>query len=207
MIDRLSGRIALVLATGALLLIIVVGWFVLVAPQQSKVTALDAQIGDAHIELSQTDSFLRSPSARQGAAQLARLRRVIPDDVQMSQILRQLAWTAGQARISIESITPQAVTPTTGAQVVPIQLSVKGGYVGITKFLHLLRTRADVRGSTVRGSGRLYAVDGINLLAGTEDKGVHTATMTLGAFVFGPAAAAPVAGADATTTETTTTGS
>ena len=202
MIDRINGRLALVLAIATVLLVLLVGWFVLVSPQRSKASALDSKIGDANIKLAATQTFLRSKEAHQSVAQLRKLRVALPDDLRMSEILRQLAWASGKTGVKINSLTPSAPVPSSGAQAVPIAVTVTGHYFRIAKFMHLLRTRADVSGGKVHASGRLYAID--NIVFSTSDKsGLISATLALDAFVYGTAAAPTTA---TTTTATTTTG-
>ena len=106
MIDRINGRLALLLAVVGLLILGLAGWFVLVSPENSKAAALDSQIGDANVELATTQSFLQSPESKQSVTDLRRLRRAIPDDVEMSEILRQLSWASRASGVRIESITP-----------------------------------------------------------------------------------------------------
>ena len=141
MIDRINGRLALLLAIAGLLILLLAGWFVLVSPQRSKAAALNTQIGDASVKLASTQAFLRSPAAHQSVADLRRLGVALPDDVKMSEILRQLAWASRVSGVSITSITPSAPVPSTGAQALPIALTVTGHYFRIAKFMHLLRTR------------------------------------------------------------------
>jgi hypothetical protein len=183
MIDRINGRLALLLAIAGLLALVLAGWFVLVSPQSSKAAALDAQIGDANVELAATQSFMRSPEAQQSVADLRRLRRAIPDDVEMSEILRQLAWASRVSGVRIDSITPSQPVPSTGAQAVPIALSVRGRYFRLAKFMHLLRLEAGVKDGKAHASGRLYGIDSISL--GSSEKGLLAASVALNAFVFG----------------------
>ena len=204
MIDRINGRLALLLAVAVVLLIVLFGWYALVSPQRSKAATLDGQIGDTQIKLAATQEFLRSPSSRRSAAKLRHLQVAMPDDVRMSDILRQLSWASARSGIRIDSITPSAPVPTAGAEAIPIALSVTGHYFHIAKFMHLLRTRADVKGSKVHASGRLYAIDSVAYT--TSDKGgLITATLALDAFKYGTAPAAPTAPTDATSTTTTDT--
>jgi Tfp pilus assembly protein PilN len=189
MIDRINGRLALLLAIAGLLIIVLAGWFVLLSPQSSKAAALDTQIGDASVQLAATQSFMRSPEAQQSVADLRRLRRAIPDDVEMSEILRQLAWASRVSGVRIESITHSQPVPSTGAQAVPIALSVKGRYFRLAKFMHLLRLEAGVKDGKVHASGRLYGIDNISL--SSNNKGPVTATVALDAFVFGSTATPP----------------
>jgi Pilus assembly protein, PilO len=204
MIDRINGRLALLLAIAGLLVLLLAGWFVFVSPQRSKAAALDAQIGDTSLKLAATETFLRSPAAHEGVGDLRRLRVAVPDDVQMSEILRQLAWASRVSGVSITSITPTAPVASNGAQALPIALTVSGHYFRIAKFMHLLRTRAEVKDGKIHASGRLYGIDNLGFSSG--EKGLITATLALDAFVYG---AAPATGststADATSTTTTTT--
>jgi len=197
MIDRINGRLALLFAASGLIVIVLAGWFVFLSPQSSKAAALDSQIGDANVHLATTQSFLQSPESKQSVTDLRRLRRAIPDDMQMSEILRELSWASRASGVRIESITPSQPVPSTGAQAVPIALSVKGRYFRLAKFMHLLRLEAGVKDGKAHASGRLYGID--NMALSTGDKGgLITATLALNAFVAG---AAPAPAVGSTTTE------
>jgi type IV pilus assembly PilO-like protein len=197
MIDRINGRLALMLAVPGLLVIVLAGWFMFVSPQRSKAAALDTQIGDANVQLATTRSFMQSPASQQSVADLRRLRRAIPDDVEMSEILRQLSWASHASGVRIESITPSQAVPSTGAQAVPIALSVKGRYFRLAKFMHLLRLEAGVENGKPHASGRLYGIDNVSLSTDGQG-GLITATLALNAFVAG---AAPALAVGTTTTE------
>ena len=197
MIDRINGRLALLFAASGLIVIVLAGWFVFLSPQSSKAAALDSQIGDTNLKLATTQSFLQSPESKQSVTDLRRLRRAIPDDMQMSEILRELSWASRASGVRIESITPSQPVPSTGAQAVPIALSVKGRYFRLAKFMHLLRLEAGVKDGKAHASGRLYGID--NMALSTGDKGgLITATLALNAFVAG---AAPAPAVGSTTTE------
>jgi hypothetical protein len=201
-IDRINGRLALLLAVLLVLVVALTGWFAFVSPQRSKAATLDGQIGDANVALATTQAFLRSPAAHQSVRDLRRVSRALPDNVRMSEILRQLAWASGRAGVRIDSITPSAAVPAAGAQAVPIALSVNGHYFRLAKFMHLLKTRADVKAGKVHASGRLYAIDNISFSKG-ENGGLITATLALQAFVHGTAPAPAPAGTTTTTTTAT----
>jgi hypothetical protein len=200
MIDRINGRLALMLATAALLILLLAGWFMLVSPQRSKAAALDSQIGDASVKLAATQDFMRSPAPHQSVVDLRRLQIALPDDVRMSDILRQLAWASRVSRVSLDSITPSAAVPSNGAQAVPIALSVSGHYFRIAKFMHLLRAQVVVKDGKVHASGRLYAIDNVSFTSG--DNGLITAALALDAFVYG---STPTAAPGSTTTGDTST--
>jgi Tfp pilus assembly protein PilO len=185
-IDRINGRLALLLALATLLVLVLAGWFALLSPQVSKASALDTQIGDASIKLEATQAFMRSPEAHQSVKDLRRLRVAVPDDVEMSKILRQFAWASHVSGVKIDGITPSAPVASTGAQAIPIALSVKGHYFRLAKFMNLLRRQAGVKDGKVHASGRLYAIDNITL---SKNEGLITGTVALNAFVFGAAPA------------------
>ena len=85
----------------------------------------------------------------------------------------------------------------------PIALSVNGRYFRIAKFMHLLRTRAEVKDGKVHASGRLYAIDNISFSSGDKG-GLITATLALNAFVYG-SAPAPAPGSTTGDLDDTTT--
>jgi Tfp pilus assembly protein PilO len=204
---RINGRLALLLAVAGLLVLLLAGWFVFVSPQRSKAAALDSQINNASLKLESTKAFLRSPSSRASVAKLKLLRVALPDDVQMSQILRQLSWAAAESGVRIDTITPSLPVQSTAGQAVPISLTVTGHYFRLSKFMHLLLTRADISNGKVKALGRLYAIDNMSF-AGETKGNLIMATLALDAFVYAPPpppSSSTTTGDSATGTTTTTT--
>jgi len=203
MIDRLNGRAAVAIAAIGLLLVVLVGWFGVVSPQRSKAADLAIRIDETELQLEATQALVDGPQLRLSTAELATLRTAIPDEVKMSQLLRQLSKASADSRVRILGITPSASTPIGGANVVPINLSVEGRYFGIRNFLRLLRTRADLRTDEVRASGRLFAIDSIQFAGAgaATGGGLIQATLSVTAFSFSNQVTAPVAGADGGTPE------
>jgi Tfp pilus assembly protein PilO len=202
-IDRLNGRLAALIAGAVFIAVLLVGWFAFVSPQRSKAAQLDSQIGSVNAEISSTQAYLRSPTTKGYAKELQRLKLAVPDNVQMSQILRQLSAAAKRAGVSITGITPGVLVPSAGGQAVPITVTVQGHYFRLGSFLHILRTLANVGSNNkVQVSGRLYSVDGIQFSTGTSGASgsVISASVSLDAFISTPAPAPPP-----TTTDTTTT--
>lgn len=226
MISSLSGRVAALLAAAAILVVLLVGWLLLVSPQRGKAAELSGQIDQTQAQVASTQAYVSDPETHRSIHDLQRLRKVLPDDSRMSQILRQLSAAAGAARVSVIGVTPQAPISASGGQALPIALTAEGHYFGISKFLHILRRQAFVRGTAVHGSGRLYSVDGIQFASGTSsgsatggsssgsgNTGVISATISLNAFVYGsgvavvPSSDASASGGTATTTTTSTSSS
>jgi Tfp pilus assembly protein PilO len=208
-IDRLSGRIAVVVVSGAVLFVILAGWFVLVAPKRSKAADLDSKAADAQIQLSDTQRFLHSSAGRKSATELKKLTRAVPTDPRMSEILRQLSRASRVAGVRIDGITPAPMVATTGGQAIPLTVTVEGHYFRLQRFLHVLRSAAVVGTDSVDVSGRLLAIDSVQFASGsagstgTGKKGLITATLAVDAFVSTPGAG-PATG-QASTTDTTST--
>ena len=208
MTKRINGRLAVLLATAAVLGLWLAGWFVLVSPQRSKVDTLNGQISDTNMKLATTQAFLRSPEAHKSIAELRRLRILLPDDVQMSDILRQVGGASAASGVRIDTIMPLPPAASTAGQTVPITLDLSGHYFRLSKFMHLLRSKAEVKNGEVHGTGRLYAVD--NMSFASDKDGLINATLTLDSFVYAKPAPAPTTtgtttGTDSSSTTTTTT--
>ena len=200
--DRISGRIALLFAVVLVLVVVIAAWFAILSPQHSKAAALDAQIGDANVRLASTQALLSSTTAQQSTAQLAQLRRALPDDAEMSEIIRELSRAASKTGVRVDTITPSTPVPAAGAQALPITLSVSGRYFRIANFIHELRTSAKVEDGNVRVKGRLFAVDNV-AFAKSSIKGLLSATLALDAFMSGGAPPQPSTASGSQTTTTT----
>lgn len=211
MIAGISGRLAALIAAAVILLVALIGWLLLVSPQRSKAADLSAQVGVTDAKIAATQAYVSNPATKRSIADLKRLRKVVPETPQVSHILRQLTAAARESNISITSITPGAVSPTSGGQSQPISLATRGHYFGLSKFMHILRSEVLLRGSTIKGSGRLYSVDSIQFSGGgsapspgttstSPDTSVITANITLNAFFFSSTGAPPVAAVTTTTT-------
>lgn len=194
---RINGLTALLISGLAAVVIVAVGWFMLISPQQSKADKLDTQRTAVETEFAADEHLLSKPSRAKTNATLAAARRALPDDPQVSEILRQLNRFATQSRTELDAITPGAPVAAAGAQAIPISLQFKGRYFGLQQLLKLLRQSADAHSGRITGTGRLYTVDSIAFSGGGSDNLV-SATIALNAFVYAPAPA-PV-----TTTTTTT---
>jgi len=204
-IERINPRLALLLAILLVLVVVLVGWFTILSPERSKAAELNGQIDDANVSLASTQALLDDPAAHRSIAQVAQLRRALPPDVEMSEIVRQLTWAAGRTGVRVDSITPSGQVPSAGAQAVPITLQVTGRYFRDANFMHLLRTRAKVENGVVRVKGRLYAIDNISL-GKSATGGLVTATLALDAFTSGAAPpGSTTTGAQPPTSTTTTT--
>jgi Tfp pilus assembly protein PilO len=211
-IDRMSGRVSLLLVTIALLLILLLGWFVLISPESKKATKLGSEIDQTNVQLQAVTSLLQGPIRRESLASLRVSKTAVPDDAKMSQVLRQLSSAASAAGVELDSVAPQPLVAVSGAEALPISLTVKGRYFAIQSFLLDLRKKAVLVGDKVRANGRLYTVDSIQFTGqapaadGTGgSNGDVQASLALNAFVYAPTALAPTSAPTTTDTTATTT--
>jgi Tfp pilus assembly protein PilO len=191
MIERLNGRGALALAVAGLLLVALVGWFGVLSPQRSKAAELSTQIDDAELRLQVAQALVEGPLLAQSKAELATLQTAIPDDVRMSGVLRQLSRASATSRVRILGITPGAPAVVGSTSVTPITVSLEGRYFAVREFLRLLRAGADLKDEKVVAKGRLFRVDSIQFSGGDTGESLVQVTLTVNAFAFQPAAAAP----------------
>jgi Tfp pilus assembly protein PilO len=203
MIDRLSKRTAVAIAAVGVLAVVLVGWFAVVSPQRSKSSELDGRIGESRTALQLADALTRGGQQRQTAAEARVLVKAMPNETQMSQILRQLSSTAKATRVRVNSVTPSAAAPLAGYEAVPMTMVVEGRYLGIANFLGRLRTLVAVGPEKVHAKGRLFTVDSIQFVGGSNQEPLQ-ATMTVNAYRFGGAAATPANAGTAPATSTST---
>ena len=212
MIAKLSGRLAVLIATVVVLVVLLAGWFLLVSPEQTKASDLQTQVDKTQGQLADTEAYVRDPANRQSVREFRRLQRLLPDDVRMSEVLRQLSAASANTGVELDSIAPAAPLPANGGEATPITLSVVGHYQNIANFLHALRRRALLHGNSVSGAGRLYSVDGIQFTGGAATGSDTTAgsssnlaaTLALNVYSYG-AGGVPPTTTTTTPTDTSTT--
>jgi hypothetical protein len=199
--------IAAVLAVALVALLVYV---VVVSPQRSRASQLEDEIATAQVELGR----LRAAEARVEdeptvpVANVARLKKAMPDRTNMPGLLLQLARVARETGIAFDSITPSEPVPVSGYQKVPVNLVFQGNFFALNDFLYRMRNLVQVREDRLRVDGRLFAVDAIDFAEGSEQFPHIQATLTASAFIYGggpPEAAtpSPPAASDASATGAT----
>ena len=196
----------IVIAVLAVVFVAAAGYFVLVKPRKAEATRLAHEIDAAQQRVS---DYRAKSLAIQGrpkirSADIFRLAKAMPDQMDMSGVLLQLSQTAADTGITFQSIVPQTAVPVSGYQAVPIQLSFQGNFYDLVDFLFRLRNLVGVRGGALDANGRLFAVDTLNFSEGKGGFPQVAATLVVDAFVYGTAAPAAAA-TTASTTDTTTT--
>jgi len=182
------------------------GYFLLVSPQRGKAAdlkketaATEQQIADYRV---QDAAAKATPPIR--VAELFRLTKAMPDDVDMAGILLELSQVARDSGIEFDSITPQGATAQTGYSTIPITLEFDGNYYELADFLFRLRSLVRVHDGRLDADGRLFVVDSISFSESTHSFPRIKATLTVHTFVFGDATStAPTTPAASTTPATT----
>jgi Tfp pilus assembly protein PilN len=200
------------------LLVLAVGWFGLIAPQNHKAASLNKQAADVQQQIAENLAQIAASKSVSAApkihiAEVYKLTKAMPSVLDMPDILIQLDQVAKDAGVQLQDISPSqpVADPMTGQQSVQLSLSVVGDFYTVTDMLYRLRNFVYVRRGALEASGRLFSIDNISFApSGTHALG---ANITLHTYVYGgsasaattPATAAPAATTDTTTTDTTST--
>ena len=207
---KLSRRNAVALIVGGDVLLLVLGWMLLVSPQRHTAASIAqaTRVAEAQIEAAQhavqaenPPSAPKQPEIRTAA--LYELAKAMPSTTDMPDVLLELDQVARAAGVTVNSITPGAISAGNGYGVLPITLSFSGDFYSLTDLLYRLRTLVAVRHGELDATGRLFAVDTIGLSPSGVGKQL-TASVTVDTFVYG--AAPPTAPAVTTPPSTDTTG-
>jgi Tfp pilus assembly protein PilO len=199
----------IVLVVVGLIAYLALGYLLLISPQRSKSSDLKKQVAttEAQIDQYRTLSAQAKAAAPIRVADLFRLEKAMPDEVDMAGIVLELSRIAGDTGISFESITPQGVVTAPGYQVLPVSLVFDGNYFELSDFLYRLRSLVRVRTGRLATSGRLFVVDSISFAESEKSFPRIQASLIVNAYVYGdaPVPGAPTTPAPATTTPAATT--
>jgi type II secretory pathway pseudopilin PulG len=195
--------LVIVLIVVGFLVVAAGGWFLLIGPQRSKATGLDHQIADTRsaIDAAQALTLEAKKGAKIRVADLYRLTKAMPDQVDMAGILLELNQVASDSGITFEQITPSTTaTPISGYLAVPITVEFQGNFYDLSDFLYRLRNLVDIRQGTLDATGRLFAIDEVDFAEAPPPPGFPQirAHLVIDAFVYGTGTAPTVAPAGTT---------
>jgi Tfp pilus assembly protein PilO len=180
----------------ALLIVAAVGFFLLVKPKLDESGSLDGQIAELQLQVDTALAAQSKPAAETiKVADLFRLTKAMPDATDMPGVILELNEVAEATGVEFLSIAPQAPVAKTGYQAVPIKLTFEGSYYDLTDFLFRLRNLVTVRDGELAASGRLFTLDALDLHEASNGFPSIQAGLTVNAYMYTPAAAAPAAGA------------
>jgi hypothetical protein len=212
---KLSPAATAAIGVGIALVVAAAGWFLLVSPQRARSAKLGEEI--AAVEAQVTQARLAAQNAQEvqpiRVADLFRLTKAMPNDLDMSGVLLELNRIASETGIGFESIAPGATTTVGSFRVQPTELVFVGNYYTLSDFLYRLRTLVNVQRGKLNATGRLFSVERLTFTEGDGGFPSIKAVLTVSAYLYGagptPGAAPPAtpapAGETTTTTDTTST--
>jgi hypothetical protein len=208
---RLSQPALIALIAVGFLVLAAGGYFTLIRPQHAKASDLDRQIADTNsaIDAARALTLEAKKGAQIRVADLYRLTKAMPDEVDMAGILLELNQVADDSGITFEQIQPATTaTPISGYLAIPITVEFQGNFYDLSDFLYRLRNLVDVRHGTLDATGRLFAIDEVDFAEAPPPPGFPQirAHLVIDAFVYGTGTAPTVAPPTGTTGATGATG-
>ena len=186
-LDALSPRTLMALAAGAVLVYMLVVWFLVVAPKRSDAASLNADVAAAEIRLADAQASANRPQ-RRGApvSDVFRLAKAMPSIADQPGLVLELDRLARASGVELGSISPrEPVVDAGGATMVPVAVVVGGSYRKITRFLASTRQLVTVRRGKLRATGRLFTVQSVELSeSNSEGFPMLDGTITLNAYVY-----------------------
>src|SRR5262249_21076210 len=119
----LSQPVVIVLIVVGFLVFAAGGYFVVLGPQRSKAADIDKQIADTNssIDAARALTLQAKAGAKIRVADLYRLTKAMPDQVDMAGIILELNQVAQDSGITFENISPSTTgTPISGYLAIPI---------------------------------------------------------------------------------------
>ena len=225
-----SQLIAICALVGAGLLVLVIGYFEVVAPQRSKAAAVVTKIADDQTAVTVAEGASAKPIPFR-ATDLFRLANAMPSDPDMTGLILDLRQVATVSSVKLSSVRPSPEVPLAlGYYALPVSIVVAGRYQDISRFVRHLRTNVRFgAGQRLEVQGRLFDANSIALAPATPTTGATTpasgtaqstpqakhqtdvdtlsATLALDAFVYGGQAPLTATAGLSAPTSTTTAGS
>jgi Tfp pilus assembly protein PilO len=177
-------------------LVAVFGYFLLVKPKSGEAGRLEDEIANVQAQIDAELAAQRrqaEPSVRIKVADIFRLTKAMPDDDDMAGIVLELNAVAAAAGVDFVAISPMEPGGGAGYTTIPINLTFEGNYYDLTDFLFRLRNLVLVRKGELEADGRLFTLDSLDLQEGSAEFPQIQAALTVTAYVYSPAAAAPEA--------------
>jgi Tfp pilus assembly protein PilO len=216
----LSTRAQVALVSGALVLVLVIGYFALISPKKSTAAALKHKTAQVQqqIESNRSTGFTEAlPAVR--SASVFSLAKAMPNQLETPNVILQLNQLALESGISFDSISPGggadasavATTPTITTDpfaAEPITVQFTGSYYNLLAFLQRLRNLVRIENGHLDATGRLFDVSNIEFGQPDSPKTfpVVKATLTINTFVPQEVQPTVPGSTDTSATGTTTTG-
>lgn len=185
-VAALSPRAQAGLAAGAVLLLVVAFWFVVVSPKRAEAGRLADDLAAAELELSQRQAAVGASKRDTSSADVFKLARAMPSSGDQAGLLLELDRLARISGLTLISIAVQESTATPGTTAsIPVVVTADGSYRQIVRFLGNARELVKVKRGKVRAKGRLLAVEDVALVESkTGGFPRLEATIALSAYVY-----------------------
>lgn len=198
------------IVAGAILVVGLAGWFLLVRPQGGKLTDLKRETADVQAKIA---AYQQQVAAARAApkievADVYRLAKAMPDRTDMPDLVLELSQLARDTGIRFDSISPQPIATLGSYQVLPISVTFNGNFYNLADFLYRLRSLVSVHAGRLDATGRLFSVDTMTFNESPLKFPQIQASLVIDAFVYGtgaPAVAPTVTDTTTTSTSATTT--
>jgi type IV pilus assembly protein PilO len=195
------------IVVGAVLVVGLAGWFLLVRPQGGKLNDLKREAADVQLKI---DAYNQQVAAARSApeievADVYRLAKAMPDRTDMPDLVLELSQLARDTGIRFDSITPQPISSLGPYQVLPISVTFNGNFYNLADFLYRLRSLVSVHAGRLDATGRLFSVDTLSFNESPLKFPQIQAALVIDAFVYGAGTPAPAIVPPTDTTATTTT--
>jgi len=191
---RVRGR-ELYIIVGVVAVVIVVLWyFFLFAPQRKQVSDLDAQYQQQETVLAATQQKIvqyeaYKKTAPQAESDLIKLHKVMPAEDAIPSFIVSLTQTAKASGLMLTNLAPQEVATGVPFAVQPIQVIVDGNYFDVEDFLYRVENDVEVRNQQFVVTGRLFAVVGVSFQQSQVNKAGYpdvAATLTVNGYQWTP---------------------
>ena len=169
-----------------LVVLLVAGWFIVVAPKRSEAGKLSREIDDMRAQIAAAQTGPESPDKQTiRVADIFKLSRAMPDRADIPSVLLQLSQISSETGVSFQSITPSDPVPIGPYERISIDLVFQGHFYDLSDFLYRLRNLVGVHGGVLAATGRLFSVDSISFDEGELSFPQVKAALTVSAYVYG----------------------
>jgi Tfp pilus assembly protein PilO len=223
----MTGRDRIVIVVLAALAVVAGAWLLVLAPEREKASKLGTEVSTAQSQLATAEGQVnaaRTAEAGYPAAytSLVSLGKAVPTSQEVPSLIVQLAQASGEKQVEFTSITSggaaagssaSTAAVSAGFSAMPFTFVFNGSFFDLYDlFQQLNRFTLRTSSGSLRVSGRLLTIQGVQLAPGTSSgggkpSGQLTGTITATAYVLPASQVAAGATATSPTGAQTTSGS
>jgi Tfp pilus assembly protein PilO len=162
-------------------------WLLIVSPSRSDAAAAKQELAATELRLVEAQAASSRPrGANAPVGDVFRLTKAMPAAGEQPGLVLELSRLAKRSGVTLQGITPQPPAAAVGGpSLIPLRVTIGGGYAQITKFLRLTRALVVVRDGKIFAHGRLLTVESVNLVESVAQGFPKLdATVALNAYVY-----------------------